>query len=101
MPVPIHARPIRARYDRFMPIPIHAQNCSCPHMTYSCQHRFMPASALFMPYPFHAEYDLFMPVPIHAWTIHAKNDLFMPIPIHARVVISRIFKRKKTYLYLT
>ena len=104
---PIHARPIRALYDRFMPVPIHAKNYSCPTWlihasTYSCQDWFMPWKSkkismdyscpyLFMPRTVHAPDDLFMPVPIHARMnpIHAhthscQEDSFMPVPIHAQ-----------------
>ena len=68
---PIHALPIRARYDRFMPVPIHAKICSCPirpihARAYSCPYRFMPCK-----------------IPKkYRWIIHARTyscqELFMP-----------------------
>ena len=83
MPVSIHAKDYSCPDDLFMPVPIHARMNPIHAHPHSCQE------------------DPFMPVPIHAWTVHAENDIFMPIPIHAQAFISRIFKRKKTYIYLT
>ena len=87
----IHARPIHAWYDRFMPVPIHALDCSCPTWLIharidSCQHQSDSCPYWFMPRrPIHAR-------SFSCQTFSCPLDLFMPVPIHAKA----IFKRKES-----
>ena len=87
----IHARPIHAWYDRFMPVPIHALDCSCPTWLIharidSCQHQSDSCPYWFMPRrPIHAR-------SFSCQTFSCPLDLFMPVPIHAKA----IFKSKES-----